>query len=91
MAVEMPKEPTYYYECSYGDFRLVYHIPFSTVEKLVAKGAIQEKVLQDFPDGIDINCFSAEYDAFKTTYNYKPSADPEKMRRAFLALFYSGF
>lgn len=89
MPVQMPLEPTYYYECSYGNFRLIYHIPFAKLEKLFSEGDIDREVLEDYPDGADINCTPAEFEVFEKTYRYRPPVEPEQLRRAFYALFSS--
>ena len=89
MPVQMPLEPAYYYECSYGNFRLAYHIPYPNLEQLVSEGKIKEDVLGDYPDGADINCTPAEYAVFQTAYQYRPPAEPEQLRRAFFTLFSS--
>jgi hypothetical protein len=89
MPIQMPLEPTYYYECSYGTFRLIYHIPFAKLEKLLSEGNILKDALEDYPDGADINCTPAEYEVFEKIYQYKPPVEPEKLRRAFYALFSS--
>ena len=89
MKVQMPLEPAYYYECSYGNFRLVYHIPYLILENLFSEGKITKEALEDFPDGADINCTPGEYEFFHNTYQYEPSVKPEQLRRAFFALFSS--
>lgn len=89
MPVQMPLEPTYYYECSYGNFRLIYHIPFANLEQLFSDGNILKDALEDYPDGADINCTLSEYEVFEETYQYRPPAEPEKLRRGFYALFSS--
>ena len=87
MTVEMPAESSYYYECSYGNIRLIYHIPFSILEELVSDRKIDKKVLKDYPDGADINCTVGEYDVFEAAYQFRPPAEPEQLRRALIALF----
>ena len=89
MPVQMPLESAYYYECSYGNFRLVYHIPYAELERLVSNRDINKQVLEDYPDGADINCTPAEYEVFTRTYQYEPPAKPEQLRRAFFTLFSS--
>lgn len=89
MPVKMPLEPTYYYECSYGNYRLIYHLPYTILEELVSDRKISEEVLLDYPDGADINCTPAEYAVFEDSYQYKPPVEPEQLRRAFFALFSS--
>lgn len=87
MPVETPDELSYYYECSYGDFRLVYHIPFNILKDMVENGEIKEEALRDFPDGIDLDCYEPDYQEFNNAYGYHPPADPEAVKRAFVTLF----
>jgi hypothetical protein len=89
MSVQTPVEISYYYENSYGDFRLVYHIPINILTKLVEQDKIAKKALKDFPDGIDIDCSVPDYNEFEKAYRYRPSADPEAVRRTFRSLISS--
>ena len=47
MPVRSPKERVYYYECSYGKFRLTHFIPYDKLEKLVKESEIDKQVLED--------------------------------------------
>jgi hypothetical protein len=47
MAISSPKETVYYYECSNGQFRLVYFIPPDKLQELVEQNRISPQVLED--------------------------------------------
>lgn len=89
MQLSLPSEPVIYYECSYGNFRLTYHIPVEQLQRLVAQSDISAKVLEDFPDGVDLTCTEPDYSGFQKRYGYRPPMAPEYIRRAFFALLTS--
>lgn len=89
MAVEVPEERVYYYECSAGRFRLVSFLPRAELERLVEAGEMNSKALAHYPDGLDLDCTEADFDEFAKVYDYRPSHGPEKLRAAFLAIFSS--
>ena len=86
MAIKSPKEAVYYYEANYGKFRLVYFIPPEELERLVQDGSIKAEVLEDYPDGVDLNCTKPDYEEFHELYGYRLDNDPEELQRAFFAL-----
>lgn len=86
MAIKSPKEAVYYYEVSNGDFRLVYFIPPEELERLAQDGQINAAVLEDYPDGVDLNCSKLDYEEFHGLYGYQPDSDPEALQRAFFAM-----
>ena len=89
MSVQTPVELAYYYECSYGDFRLTYHIPIEILTEMVEQEKIAAKALRDYPDGIDLGCYPPDYDEFEKRYKYRPPVEPEPARRAFKTLMSS--
>jgi len=89
MSVALPKQTVYYYECSYGDFRLTYFMPPVFLEQLISEDRIHAAVLEDFPDGVDLGCTEADFDEFEETYGYRHSTEPRFLRAAFLALYSS--
>ena len=89
MAISIPTEPVYYYECSYGKFRLTYFIPVEVLKKLASQNKIKRSVLKDFPDGVDLDCTRPDFLEFEKTYGYKPSHKPKSLRRTFLAMYSS--
>jgi hypothetical protein len=89
MPVQTPVELAYYYECSYGKYRLTYHIPIQILEQMVENGDISKNALRDYPDGIDLDCTLPDYKEFKKRYKYRPPYDPEPVRRAFKSLISS--
>jgi hypothetical protein len=87
MPVKSPKERVYYYECSYGKFRLTYFIPYDELEKLSKEGKIDKQVLEDFPDGVDLRVGETDYMDFKKSYGYRPEVDPEVAKSVFYSIF----
>jgi Asp-tRNA(Asn)/Glu-tRNA(Gln) amidotransferase C subunit len=89
MAIKSPKEAVYYYEASNGEFRLIYFIPPEELKRLVQNGSIEAAVLEDYPDGVDLNCTKLDFEEFHKLYGYQPENDAEELRRAFFAMFSS--
>lgn len=87
MPVKSPKERIFYYECSYGKFRLTYFIPYDELEKLATEGKIKKTVLEDFPDGVDLRVGETDYMDFKKSYGYRPEVDPEVAKSVFYSIF----
>jgi hypothetical protein len=86
MAIKSPREAVYYYEAHHGEFRLLYFIPPELLERLVEDGRVKTTVLEDHPDGVDLNCTEIDFDEFRQLYGYRPDNDPEELRRAFFAM-----
>ncbi len=89
MIVSIPQESCYYYECSDGKFRLTYFIPPIVLKDLCDTGKISPKVMEDFPDGVDLDCTEPDFDEFHRLYNYRPEHSPDVLRDAFFAIFSS--
>jgi hypothetical protein len=89
MKLSLPGEPVVYYECSYGKFRLTYHIPVDPLQLLVSQNKISPKVLEDYPDGVDLNCTESNFAEFQERYGYRPPLAAESIQRAFFALLSS--
>ncbi len=87
MKIASPKENVYYYECNNGQFRLFYFIPPRELKKLCSKKSISSKVLEDFPDGVDLGCTEADFKEFEDAYGYTIPLNPDALRRAFFAIF----
>ena len=87
MTIESPIEPVYYYECSYGNFRLVYFIPPNDLQQLIDEAKINAQVFEDFPDGVDLDCTEPDFIEFHDQYGYRPEIAPDALRRAFFAIF----
>ena len=89
MPIKSPNERVYYYECSYGTFRLTYYIPIGDLEKLCKEGKISEQALIDFPDGVDLRVGETDYTDFKESYGYRPEVDPELAKNLFYTIYSS--
>ncbi len=86
MAIASPSQPVYYYEVSAGRFRLVYFIPPEELERLHGEDLISAEALEDFPDGVDLDCTTPDFNEFDELYGYRPECDPEALGRAFFAI-----
>jgi len=86
MAVVSPSERVYYYECSSGRFRLTYFIPPGELKRLCEDGHVSPRVLEDYPDGVDLGCTEPDFRVFEETYHYRPKQDPDALRHAFFAI-----
>ena len=89
MPIKSPNERVYYYECSYGTFRLTYYIPYGDLEKLSKEGKISEQALEDFPDGVDLRVGETDYMDFQKSYGYRPEVDPELAKSLFYTIYSS--
>lgn len=87
MSIISPKERVYYYECSYGKFRLTYFIPHSELKKLPIKNQIKKELLIEHPDGIDLRVEETDYSEFEKSYGYRPPIDPEVAQKIFFTIF----
>ena len=83
MPIRLPQEPVYYYECSAGDFRLVYYIPRNELERLCAEEGLSPATLEDFPDGVDLDCTEPDFRDFDEHCGWRPAHSPNALRRAF--------
>jgi hypothetical protein len=86
MDISLPKEPVYYYECSNGEFRITYFMPIEMLQEIVNQGLITHKVLDDYPDGVDLGCTEPDFEEFRRLYGYRPTMSPNSILQAFFAL-----
>lgn len=89
MEVSLPIEPVYYYECSAGAFRITYFMPPEELRSLIEATAIRPRVLEDYPDGVDLDCTEPDFADFERRYGYRPEVDPQALQSAFFALLSS--
>lgn len=89
MPIKSPNERVYYYECSYGKFRLTYFIPQNDLTKLAKIRQIESQVLIDYPDGVDIRVGESNYNDFFEEYGYRPKVDPHEAERRFYTILSS--
>jgi len=87
--ISLPVEPVYYYECSAGAFRLTYFIPPEELLNLVAEERIRPSVVEEFPDGVDLDCTAPDFAEFEERFGYRPEADPDALQAAFFAMLSS--
>jgi hypothetical protein len=83
MSIISPDERVYYYECSYGKYRLTLFIPHSELIQLTKENKINKQVLNDFPDGVDLRVGETDYRDFNETYDYRPETDPQVAEKIF--------
>lgn len=89
MSVQTPAEPAFYFECSFGRFRLSYFLPASLLKRMVENDQIKDSVLEDYPDGVDLDCTTADFDEFQDLYGFKPELSADVLRGAFYAMLTS--
>lgn len=89
MAIQMPRQPAYYYEASNASFRLVYYMPLEMVQALGLPDESWNKISRDYPDGVDLGCTEPDFQEFEELYGYRPPYDPEALQRAFFTIFSS--
>ena len=87
MDVETPIEPAYYFECSFGRTRLSYFMPVEHLQELAAAEKISANVLEDFPDGVDLDCTEPDFANFESAYGFRPKSKATFLREAFLAMY----
>jgi hypothetical protein len=89
MAIKSPKERVYYYECSYGKYRLSLHIPYNILLSLTQQNEIDPKVLEEYSDGVDLRVGETDYQDFHESYGYRPKVDPETAKTLFYTILTS--
>ncbi len=89
MRISTPREPVYYYECSYGTFRLLYCIPPGHLKRLARAGKVSSRAVEDSPDGMEIGMTEADCEQFADDYDFRVPLNPGALRRAFYALLSS--
>ena len=89
MPIKTPDETVYFYENSYGKFRLTYFIPYSELVKLNKNNKIEKQVLEDFPDGVDLRVEEIDYKNFKERYGYRSKVEPETAKQLFFTFLSS--
>ena len=86
MNISVPEEPTYYYEISSKSKWLLYWLPAKTLEKMISAGEVDKKILEDYPDGVDIKVTREDFSDFRRKYNMVLNIDPDAVWNAFQAL-----
>lgn len=89
MKLGVPVERCYYYECFYGNFRLSYYLPKVELESLTKNNKISKSILEDFPDGYDLDCTEPDFEDFKDNYNYEHSYAADLILSTFKSIFTS--
>lgn len=89
MGTAAPIERCYYYECSNGKVRLTCHIPPDELKKLAKSGKISDAALEDFPDGVDLDCTELDFKEFESDYGYQHGFTADELRNTFFAMFSS--
>lgn len=87
MSVETPTIPAYYFECSFGKTRLTYFIPPAHLKQMVADDKIRSSVLEDFPDGVDLDCTEADFEDFNACYGFRPDFNAQLLRDSFFSMY----
>ncbi len=87
MGVTVPIERCYYYECQNASARLTQFIPAEILQKWITKEKIDPKILDHFPDGVDLDCTDADFKEFSENYQYVHPFTAEQIQNTFFAIF----
>jgi len=87
MGVAVPVERCYYYECQNGSARLTHFIPAETLQIWIADGKIDPKILEEFPDGVDLDCTETDFAEFSEHYKFVHPFTAEQIHNTFFAIF----
>jgi hypothetical protein len=68
MELRVPEKKAYYYECTATTNRLVYWIPIADLEEMVNTQQVHERVLSDYPDGLDLDVTCEDFTYFGKKY-----------------------
>jgi hypothetical protein len=83
MPIKVPKERAYYYELSRQKDRLIYCIPKEELEGMANEGKVNNKILRDYPEGVDIEVYRDRFDEFKRKYDLRLEFDADELIYAF--------
>ncbi len=86
MNISVPEEPTYYYEISSRYKRLLYWLPAKILKKMISVAAVDKKILEDYPDGVDIKVTNEDFSYFREKYKMVLHIDPDAVWNAFITL-----
>ena len=83
MPIKLPQEIVYFYEITMLADRLLYCIPQNELNKLVKQGKAQKKIIEDYPDGVDIKVSPIKFKEFQDNYGMKFDLEAELILKAF--------
>lgn len=87
MPIEIPDEIAYFYESSIKRNRLLYWIPEKKLRNMVAHNQVNERIIEDYPFGVEISVSNDDFDFFREKYNLIIDVNPEDVWNAFLSLW----
>ncbi len=83
MPIKLPQEITYFYEITMVADRLYYCIPKKQLHLMVKQGKVQEKIIEDYPDGVDIKVSPIQFKEFQECYGMTFKMEPQLIWKAF--------
>jgi hypothetical protein len=83
MPIKLPKEISYFYEITRVMDRLYYCIPQKQLHLMVRQGKVREKIIEDYPDGVDIKVSTIQYKEFQECYGMTFKIEPQLIWKAF--------
>jgi hypothetical protein len=89
MAIPLPDEMVLYYESPDKLERLLCWIPFKELERLVNESKVKPSILEDYPDGLDIEINEKEMKRFKELYDLHLGIEPQEAKLIVDAIFSS--
>lgn len=83
MSIKTPTECVYYQVSTNEPDQLIYWIPFDKLKDFVNKNKADNKILIDYPDGVDIVVSDDDFTEFKELYNLEFDLDPKSIKLVF--------
>ena len=83
MPIKLPREITYFYECTMVADRLYYCIPQKQLHLMVRQGKVRENIIEDYPDGVDIKVSTIKFKEFQECYGMTFNMEPQLIWKAF--------
>jgi hypothetical protein len=68
MRIIVPAQRVYYYECTGQSTRLFYYLPPRELKKIVTKQQLSLQIIEDYPDGIEIEVSIEESEQYYAEY-----------------------
>lgn len=76
MPIKLPKEESYFFEITRVTARLLYCIPKNRLHQMVEDQHLNQKIIEHYPDGIDMKVSRLHFDEMKKRYGLTIDIDP---------------
>ena len=87
MPITIPADSVYYYEVTARSTRLFLWMPRAYLELIVSKNNVAKEILEDYPDGIDIEISEVTFEELSERYNFEIGVNPHLIWQAFDAVW----